>query len=101
MKIRALIAIAIAAACGGAEQPRQAAGAAKCSMSLGRVSPDVAEQMVLQVNDGSIDPCGGTLAQRERYRPELASVEEDDNGFLTLVFWMRLRNPNAAPVYQP
>ncbi len=97
----ALILTVLAAACGGAVQHDESAAVAQCSLSLGRASSDLVQQTVRDVEDGSLDPCGGTLPQLERYQPKLAGIEQDDNGFVTLVFSMRLRNPYAPPVQQP
>ena len=99
MKTCALILMILAGACGASVQRNESA--AQCSVSLGHASPATIARTIREASDGSLDPCSGSLAQRESYVADLAAIERDPDGYVTLVFWMRLLNPYAQPVNRP
>ena len=105
----ALVLMVLAAACGGAVQRNSLSrdavphndATAECSLSLGRVNADAIQRAVHEAGDGSLDPCSGSLAQRDAYEADLARVDESPDGYVTLVFWMRLLHPEDPRPLRP
>lgn len=106
-----LIAVPVlfAVACGGTIQRETApandtAGSVECSLALAPHSNAAALQQAVQdVVDGSLDPCAGSLPQRELYGASLARIDEDGgmDRFLVLVFRMRLLHPLQPSPLRP
>jgi hypothetical protein len=105
-----VILVLFAVACGGTAQRETAATAreretdsVQCSLSFAPHSDAAAVQRALQaVADGSLDPCAGTLPQRELYSASLARIDQDDaDRFLVLVFWMRRLHPLQPSPLRP
>src|ERR1700674_3387149 len=111
LKLIPVLAI-LATACGGVIQRNgvspnetvQSDETAQCSLSLAPHSnADAIQRAVQAVADGLVDPCAGSLAQRQLYTASLARIDQGDGAdpFLVLVFWMRLLPPNEPPVQRP
>jgi hypothetical protein len=98
-KLIPVLAILMTACAGGVHRdaaPREEAvqsdDTAECSVSLPLHSSSEAIHRALQaVADGSLDPCGGPLAQRELYSANLLRIDQGDRD-VVLVFRMLHRD---------
>ncbi len=97
--------VVVATACGGAVQSnavQRNQAAAQCSLQLApHANADAIQRALQSVADGAIDPCSGALAHRELYSADLSSIEETPDGYVVLVFWMRLLHPGEQPTQRP
>lgn len=98
----------VASACGDVQRNAvqnnavQQKATATCSISLApNSSADAIQRTVQAVTDGSLDACSGALTHRELYSAELASIDESPDGYLVLVFWMRLVHPGEPVPQRP
>ena len=93
---------ALAAACGGQESQERNDQAVECSLKVA-ANADAIRVALQQVADGTIDPCSGALTEANRYSAELGRIDPDDasDGYVRMVFAMRLRNPTAPRTDRP
>lgn len=103
LKLALPVLVVLAAACGNVQPDAvQRQATATCSITLApHSSADAIQRTVQAVVDGSFDPCSGALTQRELYAAELASTEESPDGYLVLVFTMRLMHPGQPATQRP
>jgi hypothetical protein len=84
---------ALAAACGPETSSQRSLQSVECSL---KVPANAVEMTMKQVEDGSLDPCGGALTQSGSYAAELERIEPGNGAdpFVIIVYQMRLRHPN-------
>ena len=97
-KLTALAAALLTAAC-GSESSQRNVEAVSCSMRVAATT-DAINAAMQQVADGTLDPCSGSLANREAYSAELSRIDSVDgsDAFVEMVFLMRLRHPTDPKV---
>ena len=100
LKIAAAALAVLAGACGRESSSQRTAEAVSCSIRV-PANPDAIQAALQKVQDGSLDPCAGAIADPDQYLAELTRIDaaDGDDAFVEMVFAMRHRQPgNPVPV---